>query len=381
MKFIKRVFNTKPIITILITSVIVIIVANAISVGLIDYISILSLSPEARITTKIISAKLWTNIVSRVLPFPLALIFSIYYAWPIIRHIRQRHKPHHFSDTAKIKLLNYPFVLSFVSLLSWILGNFLHLMCGVILNVKISPTTIFELNITSLVLGGITFVITYYSLEYLQREFIISKIFPTGEINLTKKSIKMDIQKKLFIFLLASVVLPSLFYYRFLETFNNHGLNALNQNMSNVIFIFCLGIVLISTLITYFKSYSIQKPIIQMIEAAKKIECGNFDIKVPVYSEDEISELAQRINRMAKGLKEREYMKQVFGKVVDPNIRDYLLNHSQQLGGELKDVTILFCDLEGFSTLSEKLSPLAVVSLLNQYFEVMTVILPKRTDS
>lgn len=115
----------------------------------------------------------------------------------------------------------------------------------------------------------------------------------------------------------------------------------------------------------------------QMIEAAKKIEQGQFDFIIPANGDDEIGELAQRMNFMLQGLREREAMKQVFGKVVDPHIRDYLMKNSLKLGGELKFVTILFCDLEGFSSLSERKNPLDVVNLLNQYFEVMTDVITK----
>lgn len=57
-----------------------------------------------------------------------------------------------------------------------------------------------------------------------------------------------------------------------------------------------------------------------------------------------------------------------FGKVVSPQVRDFLLSDNPDLGGEDLDVTVMFCDIRGFTTLSEKLEPKEIVLLLNRYF-------------
>lgn len=357
----------------LILSLFIIILANGVSVAMIDSFLIFSFSPETLEHSKLINSYLWAVLICRVLPFPLALFATNAYFWPLQKHLMNKTPFAHYPEFIKIKLLNYPFVISSITLLSWILGGTLELLCSLYLRIPINFTTIFEITIFSLFLGGISFVISYYSLEYLQREFITPRLFPNGEIKLNRPTIKMDIQKKLFLFLISSVVLPNLIFYRFLSTLNNSGHNVIKQDLLTIIFMLCLGVIIISTLISNFQSYSIRKPILQMIQASKNIENGQFDIIIPVYSEDEIGVLSQRMNQMARGLKERETIKQIFGKIVDPKIRDYILNHSHQMSGEIKQVTVLFCDLEGFSTLSENKNPLEIVKLLNEYFEIMTV--------
>ena len=61
-------------------------------------------------------------------------------------------------------------------------------------------------------------------------------------------------------------------------------------------------------------------------------------------------------------------MRDTFGLIVTPQIRDYLLNKNVALGGETLDVTVMFCDIRGFTSLSETMSPEKIVSFLNEYF-------------
>ena len=75
---------------------------------------------------------------------------------------------------------------------------------------------------------------------------------------------------------------------------------------------------------------------------------------------------------MALELKEKEFIKDTFGKIVDPRVRDHLLSGNIKLGGELKEATILFIDIRDFTSISEKMQPDKVVVLLNRYFEKMS---------
>ena len=79
----------------------------------------------------------------------------------------------------------------------------------------------------------------------------------------------------------------------------------------------------------------------------------------------------------ADSLAEKEFMRDTFGKVVDPEVRDYLMSGSgrasldEALGGETREVTVLFCDIRNFTAMSEKMEAAEVVTLLNRYFTAL----------
>jgi adenylate cyclase len=77
------------------------------------------------------------------------------------------------------------------------------------------------------------------------------------------------------------------------------------------------------------------------------------------------------INEMTEGLKERDFVKETFGKYVTKEIRDEILAGKVSLDGELKEVTVLFADLRNFTPMVETTPPKEVVKIINGYFKEM----------
>ena len=74
---------------------------------------------------------------------------------------------------------------------------------------------------------------------------------------------------------------------------------------------------------------------------------------------------------MVDGLREREFVKETFGKYVSPEVRDEILGGRISLEGQLYEVTVLFADLRDFTPWVEKSDPRRVVRDLNAYFTEM----------
>jgi adenylate cyclase len=71
------------------------------------------------------------------------------------------------------------------------------------------------------------------------------------------------------------------------------------------------------------------------------------------------------------------FIRQAFARYVPEAVVEELLNHPERLalGGETREITVLFSDLEGFTTISECLSPEQLVRVLNRYLTEMTAII------
>ncbi|MDX8400021.1 MAG: adenylate/guanylate cyclase domain-containing protein [Gallionellaceae bacterium] len=115
------------------------------------------------------------------------------------------------------------------------------------------------------------------------------------------------------------------------------------------------------------------KPVGELLLGIKAIEEGDLDIQINVSSVSEITTLANSFNHMAVELKQKEVITETFGKYVDPRIVKGLIEDQQfSQNGEKRAMTVFFSDLEGFTSMTERLSAESVVKLLNQYFTVMS---------
>jgi adenylate cyclase len=102
--------------------------------------------------------------------------------------------------------------------------------------------------------------------------------------------------------------------------------------------------------------------------AADEVSRGNYVEVSGVQTGDELEGLATHFNRMVQGLKERDHLKETFGKYVTRQVADRILQGKPSLGGELVPVTVLFSDIRSFTTISEKMQPKALLDFLNEYF-------------
>lgn len=142
--------------------------------------------------------------------------------------------------------------------------------------------------------------------------------------------------------------------------------------------IFFIGI-LVSCLVyvLYLFSKQFSKPIEILEEATKKISEGDLSLMVSskINTRDEVKSLAIAFDEMVVGLKEREKMQNVLNKFHGTKVASELIKKEISLGGERKKVCILFSDIRGFTDFSEGHTSEEVVSMLNEYFEVMVSII------
>src|SRR5438128_2662308 len=119
----------------------------------------------------------------------------------------------------------------------------------------------------------------------------------------------------------------------------------------------------------------IAQPLTDLSAAMGRVREGDFEITAApsARTNDEIGDLARSFDEMAQGLKERERLRGTLGRYVSGDAAERILSEDDDLSlrGEVRHVAVLFLDVRGFTTISEKLTPTEVVALLNEYFDVV----------
>src|SRR5712671_1977813 len=120
-------------------------------------------------------------------------------------------------------------------------------------------------------------------------------------------------------------------------------------------------------------SAGVTRPVRRLLERAKAVEAGNLDGKVPITSKDEIGHLTTAFNQMVEQLRLKERIRETFGKYVDPRIVEGLIDRPVLAAeGQRRVMTVLFCDLRGFTGTSEGMTPQGLVKVMNRYFSTMS---------
>ncbi|MCA1825788.1 MAG: adenylate/guanylate cyclase domain-containing protein [Myxococcales bacterium] len=136
-----------------------------------------------------------------------------------------------------------------------------------------------------------------------------------------------------------------------------------------------LASLLFGVLGAFWMARRIAQPLTDLSAAMDKLREGDFDVRSTVSGpiNDEVSDLARSFNEMAEGLLERERLRDTLGRYVSDPVAERILEEKDDLllRGEVRQITVLFLDVRGFTTMSERLSPTEVVALLNEYFDVV----------
>jgi adenylate cyclase len=108
-----------------------------------------------------------------------------------------------------------------------------------------------------------------------------------------------------------------------------------------------------------------------MVDVLGRVGGGDLDTAVVVQDAGEIGLLQSGLNDMVAGLRERDRVRDLFGRHVGPAVADQAVRGGVTLSGELLDVVALFVDITGSTALARTTEPSALVGMLNRYFEIV----------
>jgi class 3 adenylate cyclase len=120
-------------------------------------------------------------------------------------------------------------------------------------------------------------------------------------------------------------------------------------------------------------SAGVTRPVRRLLEGAKAVEAGDLDGTLVATSKDEIGHLTIAFNQMVEQLRLKERLRETFGKYVDPRVVEGLIEGpALAVEGQRRVMTVLFCDVRGFTSTSEGMTPQGLVKVMNRYFSTMS---------
>ena len=131
---------------------------------------------------------------------------------------------------------------------------------------------------------------------------------------------------------------------------------------------------IVGLIFTNLVSGGIIRSVRRLLEGTRAVEAGHLDQSIDVTTEDEIGQLARGFNRMVTQLRDNQRVRETFGKYIDPRVVEGLIDRPNLTAaeGQHRVMTVLFCDMKSFTSLSEGMTPQGLVKVMNRYLSIMS---------
>lgn len=280
-------------------------------------------------------------------------------------------------DASRRIALMLPAILALISFAGWIAASLIWGVFWPLYNGEFSlgraARQIFGI---AFIAGPIVTAIVFFSIERFWRGEL-PRLFPRGDLSASGAPRLRVRTRMVSVFLLMSVVPTTVLSVAAVtRAYALLGADAANaeaivRNLILVVILLAAGAAIVSVGLAKFVAGSVAEPLREVQAAMAEVGRGSLDVRCAVVSNDEIGAVAEGFNRMVGGLREREAIRETFGKYVSPEIRDEILAGRASLDGGLREVTILFADLRDFTPWVESRPAAEVVADLNAYFTEM----------
>lgn len=148
------------------------------------------------------------------------------------------------------------------------------------------------------------------------------------------------------------------------------------QNLNDTIRRMILSIIpfalLFAVVLSTVISHRMTRPIVNLVQGFESVGQGDLETAVPVIGNDEMSNASRRFNAMVSELKQKELIRDILDKTTDKRVAEDFLKGNHTLGGETCELSVLFCDIRGFTPLTDGMDPQEVVQLVNEHMTALT---------
>ncbi|RNL80129.1 adenylate/guanylate cyclase domain-containing protein [Nocardioides marmorisolisilvae] len=260
--------------------------------------------------------------------------------------------------------LNLPWWLFWMQVVIWIVS------CIVFFYANIDVGAMYALQLsTTVIISGLATAATTYLLCMRLFKSAITRVL---ELSPPQQGSTAGVgQKAVFIYTLTTAV-PMVGLIGMVAFAGESGVSLSQLSASGLVI--GLGALLTGLFATVLFAKSVGEPLGGLTEALAAIENGDLNVSVIVDDAGEIGQLQTGVNKMVHALREREQLRDLFGRHVGEDVARLALSQGVELGGEEREAAALFVDVIGSTRYAATHPAAEVVAALNRFFEVVVSV-------
>jgi adenylate cyclase len=267
------------------------------------------------------------------------------------------------TELARTRALKMPFYRSLISVVNWCLGSIVFIVASWPVASHAAPVV----AVATALGATATAIIGYLQSERVLRPVAVAALRGGVPENYRAAGV---ILRQVLTWVLSTGV-PVLAIVLALVASKFQILTASAERLTTPILIMAIAALLVGLAGTVLVAMAIADPLRQLRWALGEVQRGNYNAHMQIYDASELGLLQAGFNDMVRDLAERQRLRDLFGRYVGEDVARRALERGTELGGQERDVAVLFVDLVGSTQLASNRPASEVVSLLNEFFRVV----------
>jgi adenylate cyclase len=267
------------------------------------------------------------------------------------------------TELARVRALRMPYYRTLISLVNWCVGSVVFIVASWPVASHSAPVV----AVATALGATATAIIGYLQSERVLRPVAVAALRGGVPENFRAPGV---IQRQVLTWVLSTAV-PILAIVLALVASKFDILTAPAERLNTPILLLAIFSLMVGLAGTVLVSMSIADPLRQLRWALGEVQRGNYNAHMQIYDASELGLLQAGFNDMVRDLAERQRLRDLFGRYVGEDVARRALERGTELGGQERDVAVLFVDLVGSTQLASTRPAAEVVSLLNEFFRVI----------
>ena len=267
------------------------------------------------------------------------------------------------TELARVRALKMPYYRTMINVANWLLGSVVFIVASWPVASKSAPVV----AVASGLGATATAIIGYLQSERVLRPVAVAALRGGVPENFRAPGV---IQRQVMTWVLSTGV-PILAIVLALVASKFEVLTAPADKLTTPILLLAIAALIIGLFGTVLVAMSIADPLRQLRWALGEVQRGNYNAHMQIYDASELGLLQAGFNDMVRDLAERQRLRDLFGRYVGEDVARRALERGTELGGQERDVAVLFVDLVGSTQLAATMPAGEVVNLLNDFFRVV----------